>query len=77
MLNNIIQIALFILSAAAIYFVTTKNKYTKWGHVIGLAAQPLWFYTTITNEQWGLLALTVFYTLNWIKGIKNYWFDGE
>jgi len=32
-----------------------------------------WFYTSITNEQWGIVALSAFYTYSWGMGIYNYW----
>jgi len=39
----------------------------------GLAGQPAWFYATISAEQWGILALSVFYTYAWFNGFRNHW----
>lgn len=66
-----IQATIFILSAAAIWLISRHNSWSRWGHVVGLSAQPFWLYTSYVNEQWGLVALTLFYTYCWITGIRN------
>lgn len=74
MLDNIIQILILILSAGAIFLVSRTDQYSKYGHILGLVGQPLWMYTTIKNEQWGLVLLTLFYTYCWGMGIYNHWY---
>lgn len=69
----IIQFGLFAFSAAAIWFVGRKEKWSRWGHICGLASQPFWIYTTIQAEQWGMLALSLFYAYCWGTGVYNYW----
>lgn len=49
------------------------DKCRKWAPVFGLCAQPLWFWTSWTHEQWGIVILCFFYTYGWIKGIHTYW----
>ena len=77
MIENIIQVLILILSASAIWLVSQKSKWSRWGHIVGLAAQPLWALTTIQNEQWGLFVLTLFYSYCWSMGIYNYWIKKE
>lgn len=73
--HRIEQALILVLSAAAIALVdlghTTQLRF--WGNAIGLAAQPLWFASTIRHRQWGMLALAVFYAGIWSAGaIKHY-----
>lgn len=72
MLENIIQFCIFVLSASAIWFVGSTEKWSKYGYVLGLLSQPFWFYSTITKEQYGMLCLTVFYTYSWGRGFYNH-----
>jgi hypothetical protein len=59
-------------SLAAIYLVTDKRPaWQRWGPVFGLCSQPFWIYTAYTHEQGGVLAMSVIYTLMWIRGIRN------
>lgn len=68
----IAQIAILILSAAAIFLVGSPETILL-GMGIGLAAQPFWFWETLRNRQWGMFLLSVFYTAAYARGIFNYW----
>lgn len=68
------QILIVLLGAPAIWLLSRLEHWRRWGFVIGVAAQPVWAYTTIVNEQWGMLILTLWYTYSWSMGIYNYWF---
>jgi hypothetical protein len=67
------NIMIFILGASSIWFVSRKEKWKRWGYIIGLCGQPFWIYMSITTHQWGLLALTFVYIFSWLQGIYNYW----
>ena len=67
------QIAIAIFGASAIWFVGRKEHWKRWGYIFGLISQPFWFYTAYTNEQWGILAMCLFYTYSWLQGFINYW----
>lgn len=69
-LDTIAQSFIFVLGVAAIVLVSRKNK---WGFVCGLLSQPFWFFTTISNHQWPLVAMSVIYTISWIYGVRQ-WF---
>jgi len=73
MLENISQIAIFIMGVFSIFLISNKNK---WGFVVGLLSEPFWFYTSIHNKQWGLFAITVVYLFVWSWGIYK-WFKEE
>jgi len=72
-LDIICQIWMLIFGGLAVFFVSKKNKWMRWGFIFGVMSQPAWFYTAIRTQQWGMLLLVIFYTLNWFKGIYNYW----
>lgn len=48
----------------------------KWAPIFGLAAQPLWFWTSWVHGQMGVVILTIFYTAVWCKGVHTYWLRG-
>lgn len=67
-----IQFLIFFLSASSIWLITRDDAWRKWGYPIGLLSQPFWAYASITEKQWGMLALTAFYTYSWSTGVYNY-----
>jgi hypothetical protein len=50
-----------------------KEKWMRWGYVLGLVSEPFWIWTAYEKNQWGILALTVWYTYAYGQGIYNYW----
>jgi len=75
--NIIIQTLVFLLGVSSIWFIGRKEKWSRWGYVFGILAQPLWVYISIIEEQWGILVLSVFYFYSWGQGIYNYWIKKE
>lgn len=73
MIHIICQVGMVVLGGLSIYLVSMKNEWMRWGYIVGMLGQPFWFIMEIRTEQYGLLALTVFYTYSWGKGIYNYW----
>ena len=67
------QILLLVSGASAIWFLTRKEEWKRWGFIIGILGQPFWLYSAITNDQWGIIALTIFYTYSFAQGIYFYW----
>lgn len=77
MINIIIQCFIIFFSASAIWFVTRKEDWKRYGYILGLCSQPFWIYTSIIHEQYGILLLSVFYTYSWCQGIYNYWIKSK
>ena len=50
-----------------------RRNYQRWACILGLLAQPAWFYATWKAEQWGIFALAFVYTYCWARGAWNYW----
>ena len=72
-IDIVCQIMLGVFGVTAIWFVGRKETWRRWGYVCGLCAQPFWFYSTIKNEQWSMVLLSVIYTCLWVQGFYNHW----
>lgn len=68
------QIGIAIFGVAAIRLSQDERESVRrWACLFGMLAQPFWFYTTAVNGQWGIFALSFFYTWAWWKGVRMYW----
>ena len=67
------QLGIFILGGAAVWFVGGTGEAQFWGYVLGLASQPFWARCAWRARQWGVLALTAWYTLSWARGAWLHW----
>jgi hypothetical protein len=68
------QAIIAVTGCIAIYLTQQSNSNLKrYACIFGLLGQPFWIHTTLVNEQWGMFALTVFYTFAWLLGVKNNW----
>lgn len=67
------QFLIGIFGVTAILLVGRKDKWQKWGYIVGLLGQPFWFYSAIINEQWGIVVLCIFYLYSWGQGAYNHW----
>jgi len=68
------QIAIALTGGLAIWLTQQSNEgWKKYACILGLLGQPFWFYSAYMAEQWGILALTLFYTYSWFVGFKNNW----
>jgi len=72
---DIVQIFILLIGASSIWFISRKEKWSKWGYLIGMCGQPFWLYTSYVNQQWGIFALSVWYLYAWGQGIKNFIID--
>lgn len=60
--------------ALAIWFSQDlREPWRRWSCVAGIIGQPFWFYSTWHSEQWGMFALTCFYTLAFLRGLYGLW----
>lgn len=62
----------------AIFLSQSVNaEYRRYACLFGLAGQPFWMYAAYTADQWGILVLTLFYTMAWMKGVKTHWIQEQ
>jgi hypothetical protein len=65
-----VQTFIIIFSCSSVYLFSTKTRF-RYGFVAGLLGQPFWMYETFTKEQWGMLFVSLWFTVSHIRGIKN------
>ena len=64
-----IQLALAAFGLTALWMATGTNPTArKWASVVGLMGQPAWITFAVQTDAWGLLALSVAYTLVYARG---------
>ncbi|OPY16061.1 MAG: hypothetical protein A4E69_00330 [Syntrophus sp. PtaB.Bin138] len=74
---DISQIGILIFGCSAVWFVGRKERWMRYGYILGLCSQPFWLWTSIQHEQWGIALLSLWYAYSWGQGIWNYWFKAE
>lgn len=58
-----------VTGVLAIWLVQSPNDNARnVAPFLGLLGQPFWMYATFVAEQWGIFALTFFYTIAWARG---------
>jgi hypothetical protein len=65
------QVGVAITGTIAIWLA--MGRLPKWAPIFGLAGQPFWFWASVSHKQWGIVALSVVYTLGWARGIHTHW----
>lgn len=50
-----------------------RPQWQRFACLFGLVAQPAWFYTAWTHEQWAIVAPAFVYTAGWMRGVYNFW----
>jgi hypothetical protein len=69
------QIAIGVCGLASVWLSQDERRNVqRYACLFGIVAQPFWFYATIKAGQWGIFVLTIFYTIGWLRGVRNYWF---
>lgn len=69
-----IQIALAFFGLTALYMAMGTNpRARRWAPVIGLCGQPFWMIFSISSSAWGLLILSLAYTVIYIRGAWLQW----
>lgn len=72
-IKDIAQAVLLICSATGVWFMAGKRYKTSFA--ISLIGQPAWFYTSYITGQWGVFILSLWFTYNNIRGLRNHWRD--
>lgn len=50
-----------------------RHNVRRWACIFGIAGQPAWFYASWQAAQWGILTLSLVYTVGWIRGLWTHW----
>jgi hypothetical protein len=72
------QVAISLLGVGAIALTQSRDqRRRRWASVLGLLAQPAWFYAEWVAHQWGMLFLACIYTGVWCYGFYVNWIRGS
>lgn len=67
---DIIQVYILITSGLMVYYVKSPQvRQRKMGYWVGIIGEPAWVYSTLTNQQYGMFLLSLWYTFNFILGL--------
>jgi len=64
---------MMVVGVLTIYLIASRPHLQRWGFVLGLLNQWAWFYVTIHDESWGIVAMNCLYAINYVRGIRMYW----
>ena len=77
-MNILSQIIIFIFGVSAIFMSQSDvPKINRYACIVALIAQPFWFYTSWTHQQYGIFIMSFFYTVAWGIGLKTHWFNSR
>ena len=63
-----------IFGPTAIFLsMSPRPEVARFGPVLGMISQPAWYIASIAAEQWGILFLSVLYTMSWCRGLYTHW----
>ncbi|MBU2548873.1 MAG: hypothetical protein KKB20_10705 [Proteobacteria bacterium] len=72
-MEPVIQVAILLSSAAAIWLVGRKEPWRRWGFIVGFLGQPFWIFDSWRHEQWGIVALSIWFVYSYGQGVWNFW----
>jgi len=61
------QIAIVLFSGVSIWALAGKRY--RLGFAVGLLGQPFWIYAVAVEGQWGMLIVSVWFTINHARGL--------
>lgn len=69
------QLLLAVFGLAALFMATGDNPTAQqWACVVGLAGQPFWLMYAHKSKAWGLMVLSLAYTVVYLRGvILQFW----
>jgi hypothetical protein len=70
----VIQLALAFFGLSALWMAMGKSRVARrWAPAVGLCGQPFWMLFAWQASAWGLLALSLAYTLVYARGFFVQW----
>jgi|KBSMisStaDraftv2_1062788.scaffolds.fasta_scaffold239620_2 hypothetical protein len=68
------QVALAVFGVVSIWLSQSPlERWRRWAPIWGLCGEPFWFIASVREQQWGVFALTVVFTICWLRGLHTYW----
>lgn len=71
----IVQLVIALSGCITIFFLSNPGhvELARWGFLTGFAGQPFWIWSTARKRQWGMLAVSLFYTGIFLSGLYRFW----
>lgn len=73
MIANLLQLWVLVTTGASVWLMSNPHnrRYRRLGCWLGLAAQPVWFFSTFQNFQWGMFLLSIVFTVSYLRGLAR------
>lgn len=67
----ICRVCMLLFAGTAIYLLMLPDSHPRrrWAFILGLSSQPFWAILSWKEGEWSILAVTVGFTILWIKGV--------
>lgn len=72
MTGIILQLVTQIVGASAIYIISRKAPYYRYGYAVGLCSQALWLSLFLYFKQYFMLPSVLLYGYVWYSGLRNH-----
>lgn len=72
-LYAVATVHMMLVGVVTITLIASRPHLQRWGFVLGLWNQWAWYFVAIHDESWGIVAMNVLYTINYLRGIRMYW----
>lgn len=70
--HDIIQVLIVVGTGVTAFMVASKNQTVRrWGFVVGICCQPLWFMSAWWTKQWGIALTCFWYVFCYGRGFRN------
>ncbi len=71
-MGDLEQAIILICSGVSIFLFASRNRKHRFiGFIIAVCGQPFWWHTSWAHGQWGIFILSIWFTLNHLRGIWN------
>ena len=68
------QLAIALTGATAAWLTQSRSsKARRFACIFGIVGQPFWFWAALQAEQWGIFAVSVLYSVAWLRGLWVHW----
>ena len=76
---EILSQSVILLCGLSTVFLSTAEQFhhRKWASLFGMTAQPFWLYDSYTNQQWGILLLSILFAGRWTQVFIRDWIKGS
>lgn len=71
--EKMIQAAVLILGSVGATLIVFGGELTRWGYLFSLLGQPFWISVFWREKKWGMLIMSMYFTVVWGAGVAFSW----